>query len=413
MIIRTLMNLKKYLTHTAPVLFCILLIALMVSCDEEEKHLEPLPYQVLDSIYSTTVITFDEALQATTDEFNLTEEQLEPYRNRIKMASMRSRQYNAHVVTYHTTDPHGQPVIASGVIYYPRSGKPRGVIEAISFNKYKDECPSKMLANIGLLQGMAGYIVIMADMIGCGATESMVLPYLYYDNAAKVSADLRVAATELVRNVYGRSMPSWTLLTGFSISASEAWALARYYHFHPELGVEVNEIWLSGGVYSPITVLRHQLQTLYTDFVFIPSCLYSVNHYENLGLNLKEAFRGELSEHYEEWCTGYYSLVTLSERLGPDISQYLNLDFFNDDNADYLRLCTCLERFSIPNDWVPTCPVHIYHGSEDSYVPIACSNNLVSYLRSVGADVDYVVTESGHWENGIQMGADLVQYLYK
>ena len=412
----TLMNLKKYLTHTAPVLLCLSLIGntlLMVSCEDDEERLEPLPYQVLDSIYSTTTISFDEALSAMIEEFGISEEQIDPHRQQAKLASMRSRRYNAHVVTYHTTDPHGQPVLASGVIYFPKSGKPLGVIEAISLNKNKYECPSKHLANIGLMQGMSGYIVIMSDQIGSGATESMLFPYLNNDNIAKVSADLRVAATELVRNIYGCSMPSWTLISGFSLAASGAWALARYYHLHPELGVKVNQIWMSGGAYRPMLVLKHQLQTLYADYAFIPNCLYSVNYYDHLGLNLQEAFRGELREHYEEWCTGYVPLADLSLLLGPDISQYLNLDFFNDDNADYQRLCASIERLGIPNDWVPTCPVHIYHGSEDTYVPIASSDELANYLQSVGADVDYVVTETDHWNNGILMGADLAKYLYK
>lgn len=391
----------------------LILLLLLTACESDEERLEPLPYQVLVSIQSTTEITFDEGLQGLIEQGRMTEEDLAPYKQRLDMAAMRSRRYDAHVVTYHTTDPNGHPVVASGVVYYPKTGKPRGVIEAISFNKNKYQCPSKQLANISLMQGMAGFIVIVSDLIGCGATDEMLIPYFYHDNAAKVSADLRQAATELVRNVYGRQMPAWTLISGISFAASEAWALARYYDKHPELGVKVNQVWISGGAYHPLAVFDYQLQARHTDYVFIPSAICSINHYDSLGLDLRNVFQGELSEHYAEWCTGKKDQDFLKEHLGTDIGQYLNLDFFSEDNEDYQKLHTSVGHFTIPNDWKPTCDVHIYHAANDTYVPIICADELAEYLRSIGAQVDYVVTDSGHWDNGIKMALEMAEFLYK
>lgn len=407
---------KEHITHIINALICLSFLSgvlLTSACKDDEEHLEPLPYQVLDSIISTNVISFDEAVQFGKDRYGLTDEQIEPYRRQINMASMRTRLYNAHVITYHTTDPNGLPIVISGVVYYPKSGKPRGVVEAVSFNSNKQECPSRNLANAELLTGMAGYIVLVSDLIGCGVSESKLFPYFYHNCIAKMLADLRLAATELVRNEYGRSMPNWTLISGFSLSASEAWALARYYHFHPELGVEPNQIWISSGPYYPLEILKYQLNTQYTDNAYIPGAICSTNYYDNLGLDLQEIFRGQLKEHYEEWCMGDLTLLELCNRLGPDITQYLNMDFFNEENNDYQRLLASIERFNIPNDWVPSCPVHVYHGTEDTFVPIFSSDKLVEYLRSVGAEVEYVVTDNGHIENGIDMALDMAEYLYK
>lgn len=404
---------RSQAAHVVIVLSLLTGMFLVQACQDDEEHLESEPYRVLDSILRTEVITFDEALQATLDELGVDDEQIAPYRQRVKMASLRSRVYNAHVINYNTTDVYGRPLVVSGVVYYPKSGKPKGVIEAMSFNKEKQSCPSKRITCYDLLVGMAGYIVLTSDQIGCGTTESMVIPYMNINNVAKVSADLRQAATELVRNVYGRSMPSWTLISGYSSGAAEAWALARYYRLHPELGVQPSQVWIGGGAYDPLAVLKYQLQTQYTDFAFIPNVIYSINHYDNLGLDLHNVFRGELSEHYEEWCTGYMTVTELTKRLGTDISQYLNMDFFNDANEDYRRLCASIEHFIVPNDWIPSCPVHVYHGRDDTYVPIQSSDKLVDYLRSVGADVDYVVTGGNHTDNGIAMTSDLVEFLYK
>ena len=392
------------------VLVCSLFL---VSCHSDEENHEPVPYQVLDTILSVDDINFAEAVQALVDQVGLTEEQIKPYQQKLDMAAMRTRKYKAYTIKYHTTDPNGMPVVASGVVYYPKTGSPKGVIEAVPFNKNKYDCPSKKLANVEMMQGLSGFIVLVPDLIGCGATEAMPVPYLYHDNVAKVCADMRLAATELVWNEYGRKMPAWTMISGISLAASEAWALARYYHFHPEMGVHVNQVWMSGGVYNPLMVLEYQLRTLHTDYAFIPNALYSVNYYNGLGINLKNAFRGELCNHYEEWCTGYMRLFDLSDMLGSDMSQYLNVDFFTDENTEFVKLKQSVAKFTIPNDWVPTCSIHIYHGREDTFVPIASAEELVEYLRSVGAKVDYVVTETGHVDNCIAMGADLVEVLYK
>ncbi|MCR4852252.1 MAG: hypothetical protein K5893_01505 [Prevotella sp.] len=400
-------------------------VPMLLSCQSDEEELEPVPYQKLEAIVSEQDIVFNDVIkilqrEAGTIENVLGKENIdtgdglmEQYSDMLDMAALRARKYKAYTINYHTTDPNGKPIIASGVVYYPKTGSPKGVIEALSTNKDKKLCPSKETVSFEMLVGMTGYIVLVADQIGFGTSESMVIPYLYYDNVAKVCADLRVAATELVRNKYGRSMPSFTLLTGLSLAATQAWSLARYYHLHPELGVGVNQIWICGGPYNSLNVLEHQLQTLYTDYSFMPNALYSLNHYENLGLDLREVFKGELSQHYEEWCTGDIPIYDLTDYLGTDLSEYLNLDFFNDTNPDFLKVKQALKKNDVPNDWVPSCPVHIYHGRKDTYVPLSSSEELVAYLKSVGANVDFVVTETGHVENCIAMESELLKILYK
>ena len=401
--------------HHVLVLACFLLLSCafcLISCESEQEHLKPEPYQVLDSILSTHEVVFKEAVNEMLEDVGLTQDDLKPYKHEIDLAALRARKYKAYVITYHTTDPHGRPVIASGVVYYPKSGRARGVIEAVPFNKNKYKCPSKQLANLEVMQGMAGFIVLVPDLIGCGSTESMLIPYLYIDNITKVSADFRRAATELIRNVYGLPMPEWTMISGISLSASEALALARYYHFHPELGVKVNQLWIAGGAYNPQLVIDSQLRTCHSEYAFFPNVLCSVNHYDGLGLNLKDIFRGELKEHYEEWCTGYMPILDLTKRLGTDLNSYLNVDYFNKENPNYLSLKNSFAKFAVPNDWVPSCEIHIYHGKNDTFVPIECSEQLVEYLKSVGADVHYVETDEGHFETTIIMGVDMVKLLY-
>jgi pimeloyl-ACP methyl ester carboxylesterase len=415
------MDIRLRFAHIARA-FAFLLLALpamtVASCDDGETRLEPVPYQVADSIYPPVELTFNQVKDSLLKKGGLTEgeldeESLRRYSSQIDLAAMRARKYNAHVVTYHTTDPNGHPVIASGVVYYPRTGKPIGVIEALSFNKNKDDCPSRNIANVEVIQGMSGYIVITSDQIGSGSTEDMHFPYLNHDNITRVCADMRAAATELVRNVYGRAMPQYTIVTGFSLAAAEALALACHYDKHPELGVQVNEVWMSGGPYNPLTILDEQLQSRYAEYAFIPNVIYSLNHYEELGLDLSKVFAGELSKHYEDWCTGHFHVHELSYMLGTDVSRYLNMDFFTDTNPEYQRMRAAMQNYVLSIDERPSCTIHLYHGQRDEYVTIKCAEELAAQLRAVGADLDYVVTNDRHAENIMAMAATMFERLYK
>lgn len=411
------MSITERLTINTYILYYLLATAVLASltaCEKEEKeHLEPIAYQVLDSIVSTSSINFDQALVSLYDnELGADEALISKYNSLIKLGKLRSRAYKAYVINYHTTDPNGKPIVASGVVYYPNSGKPLGVLESVPFNKNRDRCPSQQIANLQALLGMKGYIILVPDQIGCGATADIPISYLYSDNAAKVCADFRLAATELVRNIYGYSMPSWTMVYGISLSASAAWALARYYHQHPEVGVRVNQIWMCSGIYKPKEALIHYLKQESTFYACLPNILYSTNYYDQLGINLQNVFRGELSLHYEEWCSGEIGIFELTNRLGEEISQYLNMDFFVDSNPDYQKILQAADRQVIPNDWKPGCPVHIFHSDDDTLAPFASAEELANHLRSLGVEVEFEVTHNGHVDNCAVMTAELAKYLY-
>ena len=100
------------------------------------------------------------------------------------------------------------------------------------------------------------------------------------------------------------------------------------------------------------------------------------------------------------------SVPQLTKMLGKEISSYINFDFFNNNNADYLRLRKVLDNKTIPNDWVPKAKVHLYHSSNDTYVPTECGDELYKYLQSVNADVTYKKFDEGHVYTGILVALD-------
>lgn len=385
----------------------------LIACSDNDGILSPIEPQVLEEVVGTQTVTLQEILDQLYEDFSMTEEQRANTEQNLALMRLIACNMTAHTVRYRTTAPDGSPVTASGVVYYPNRSAPRGVIEAMPINKSKRNCVSRNPLTIEALVGCMGYICIVPDLIGCGASEALPISYMQHENSAVVAADLRRAAAELIRNTYGRQLPSTSYIGGYSLGGGIAWALARHYALHPELGVKVEEVWCGGGAYDPSVAFNSFLNTRYSQYSIVPNIIYSMNYYDHLGLDFTKVFRGDLLEHYQEWCKGDIPLGELTSMLGYDLQTYLQLDFFSPENPKYSWLMEVLKSKAIPNDWKPRARVRLVHSREDTYVPRACTDQLYAYLQSVGADVEYTMLEEDHVMGGILWGQAILQELGK
>ena len=386
----------------------VLFFLMACSGDDELKPVEP---EVLEEVVRTETVTLQQIVDFLYEDFDVTEEQQADIEKNLALLRAVTCPLTAHTVHYRTTDPNGTPVTASGVVYYPKRSVPRGVIEVMPLNKSMGNCVSKNPLTAEAIVGCLGYICIVPDLIGCGASDAMPIGYMQHENSAVVAADLRRAAAELVRNTYGRLMPRTSLVGGYSLGGSIAWALARHYALHPELGITVEEIWCGGGAYNPSVALNAFMTSSYSQYPLLPNIICSMDYYDHLGLDFTKVFQGDLLEHYQEWCTGDISVFELGTLLGYDIGAYLQLDFFSPNNPDYGRLEEVVRSKAVPNDWKPQARVHLVHSREDTYVPRECSDELYAYLKSVGADVEYTLMEEDHVAGGILWGQAILQDL--
>ena len=392
---------------------CLLTLAVLVSfasCSESENppFIEP---QVLEEVVKTETVSLQDVIESFYEGFNVSAEQKAEMERNLAPLRLVACNLTAHTVRYRTTAPDGSAVTASGVVYYPQRSQPRGVFEVMPINKSKRDCASKNPATVEAIMGCMGYVCIVPDLIGCGASEDWPICYMQHENAAVVAADLRRAAAELINNTYGRQLPKNSFVGGYSLGGSIAWALARHYALHPELGVTVDEIWCGGGAYDPSIAIDAFLTTRYSDYPLMPNIIYSMNYYDHLELDFAQVFRGDLLEHYQEWCSGDVPMSELTELLGSDMEAYLRFDLFTPENAGFQRLREVAKAKAVPGDWKPGARVHLLHSSEDTYVPRACSDQLYAYLQSVGADVDYTLLEGDHISGGLAWGQIVLQDL--
>lgn len=392
-------------------LLTLAVLFFLVACSEKDETAPPLEPQALEEVVKTETITLQDIVDRLYEDFNVSAEQQAEFEQNLIPLRLLACNMTAHTVRYRTTAPDGSPVTASGVVYYPKRGVPRGVFEVMPINKSKRDCVSRNPYTIEAIVGTLGYICIIPDLIGCGASDALPISYMQHENSAVVAADLRRAAAELIRDTYERQLPSTSYIGGYSLGASIAWALARHYALHPELGVTIEELWCGGGAYDPSVAIEAFMTTCYSQYAILPNIIYSMDFYDHLGVDFNKVFRGNLLEHYQEWCTGDVPIEELTSLLGYDLETYLQTDFFSPKNPDYYRLMEVVKSKAIPNDWKPQVRVHLVHSREDSYVPRACSDRLYAYLKSVGADAEYTMMEEDHVAGGIHWGQIILQEL--
>lgn len=412
-------------TFTKVVLPALLLMSMLQACEQDESApFEPIEYEKLSGVLFSKTLNLEklstevlkefgaESIESVLREQGIPESEARSIASKMKLYIKLVGDYEVHGITYHTVSPQGEPIVASGVLYYPKSRKPKGVLEVMSWFKSKGECGTVNQHQGEALSGIEGYVCIIADQVGYGSTADRHIDYLNYENVAVVSADMRRAAEEFVYNHYRRKLDENTSIFGYSLGAGGALSLARYYHRHPERGVKVKEVFVGGGAYETSLILEKQFESYYADPVVLPNVICSWNHYENLQLDFSKIFKGKLLENYTHWCYGQLSLPELKKRLGTDLRAYFTEEFLKQEHTHEIQqLMQASQRRKVTIDWRPDCKIYLFHGENDICVPIAASDRIYEELLNVGAEVVYKKYEADHMDAVKFMIVDLWKHL--
>lgn len=393
----------------------LLLLATFSSCNDQygDELYDDIQFEKFDKVLYNKTITLKSTMRDVIRQYEITDEMLAPYRKELELLERLNIKYEVHAVSYHTVTPQGTPTIASGVVYYPLTFKPKGVIEISPTNKSKDSCGSRVCEMAEIIPGMMGYICIVPDLIGCGTTENLPISYLQHDNTAVVSADLRKAAEEFVYSHYKHKIGGKSILFGYSLGGSGIMALAREYQINPSRGVTVEHVFAGGGAYEPQLVVEAQLAADRSDYAIIPNILWSMNFYDNLNLDFSKIFKGDLQENMDSWCNGYVPIAELTRCLGTKISGYVSREFLDNWKTaeEYEPLRKAMLAKTLPFEWIPDAKIHLFHSKEDYYVPTICGDRLYERLKKAGADVEYVKYDEDHVFSCLRMEVDFAKFL--
>ena len=298
---------------------------------------------------------------------------------------------NVYAVTYNT-EFMGEPVVASGLICAPTTP---GTYPILSFqngtNTLHSAAPTADPQNLGYQMieyvASAGYVVIMPDYLGFGASSAMVHPYLHKESTVQAVLDMLRAVAEFDDDVAKDiSVTTDCYLLGYSQGGWATMALLRAIEEEYSSEFTVKAASCGAGPYD----LRH-FNTAVTQLTEYPMPVflgYIANAYTAYDLypnELTDMFNSQYASVIPGLYDGQHSSEQINGQLTTSISGLFTAEYLSGAETDqkYLGIRNALRDNSIYG-WECNVPLLLLHGTADSYVMPAISQSQYDIMIGSG-----------------------------
>ena len=300
--------------------------------------------------------------------------------------------------TYQSVDQHGENVILSGKIYFPKDAKPKAfVIQTHYTILANEEAPSQCdMPDVFLRE--KGYALILPDYLGYGISAERNHPYLHCDLAAQNTIDLYLAAHDFLKKLDRLPENDSLILVGYSQGAQSALATLRLIETkYPQ--IPVKQAFLGSGPYdvartNDVAMRENKVGLQFTIPLLImgTSWAYDLNLDPHYFMNEKTVQRAEKYVFSKTYSAGK---VVLCGKLGPSkkVSKYMTPEGMDKSLPETRKLYDGLIRSSIVHvgetdtilgDWTPKTPMFILHSYQDKGVTFENALSLKLMLETKG-----------------------------
>lgn len=290
-------------------------------------------------------------------------------------------------ITYTTTGPDGASVTASGVVAMPAGTTSYDHLLSIQHGTLDmEEAPSLQLFYYEMMPVVSGHVVVMADYLGYGASQTADRqhPYLHARLTGTACADMIEAAREYLRSKSIAEENDALELFGYS-QGGQATVATQLELESRGWTDRIRKVWAGGGPYDLETLLQAFLNDdgmpdTYPRSGYLPYLIRGMAYGEGLTVSDENLYAPAV---IEEGLNKLFSIRPLSEwhaALGTDITRVLHPDFFAapdfNGNADVQAIVSALRKNSLVNaSTAPQATVSLYHSPQDDFVPYS---NVVS-----------------------------------
>lgn len=290
-------------------------------------------------------------------------------------------------ITYTTTGPDGASVTASGVVAMPSGTTSYDHLLSIQHGTLDmEEAPSLQLFYYEMMPVVSGHVVVMADYLGYGASQTpdRQHPYLHARLTGTACADMIEAAREYLRSKSIAEENDALELLGYS-QGGQATVATQLELESRGWADRIRNVWAGGGPYDLENLLQAFLNddgipAAYPRSGYLPYLIRGMAYGEGLTVSDENLYAPAV---IEEGLNKLFSTRPLSEwhaALGTDITRVLHPDFFAapdfNGNADVQAIVSALRKNSLVNaSALPQATVNLYHSPQDDFVPYS---NVVS-----------------------------------
>jgi pimeloyl-ACP methyl ester carboxylesterase len=327
-----------------------------------------------------------------------------------QLASYIQNGYTAYTITYNTRNADGTKIVASGAIFVPDINSPLPLFNynhGTIFPSQEKQAPSYIGYSYEIIMGKlfagAGYLVVMPDYPGYGASKSAAHPYGSYHEIGTTVIDMLDAVKEFCQKqniiLSGKNFFSgWSEGAAVALGTVQALEKEQRKDFKPTLTVvNAGPYYTSGFVYHVIDA--GQPLTYMNSYAWI---LQSYNAVYRINKPLNYYFTEPAA--------------TDLEKKGPetfiprDPEQLFTKTFIENYKAGHETLLQdALEKNDLWN-WKPESKIVFCHGDRDDYVPLFNSQKAYTAMKEKGADVTLRIFKGQNHSGGI---LDFVKVIYE
>lgn len=381
-------------------LFAIIIGLVFVSCKKNDIPVESENQYFVSSELKTTIST----QQAVTNFSSLSPEA-------AAIAFFIRNEVNVEKLTYKTTF-RGKNIFASGLVCLP---KEPGDYPILSFqngtNTEHSKAPTESYDKdfFPIIESVAslGFIVVVPDYIGFGASKNIPHPYLDAKSSTQSILDMLRATNEYTSSdkilaktnkdlfIFGYSQGGWaTMLLQKSIEK--------------DYSTEFNLIASScgAGPYS-IEYMNNYIidQTEYPMPYFLA---YLLNSYQTLG-SFPNPLTDIIQQPYAGLIPGLFdgtkSGGTINSKLTTKVSDFLTPGYRTGyaTDAKFVSVRSAFLSNSIIA-WNAKTPMKLFHGANDDYIPVGITYKMMADFKTAGVpetQIEQVILPGADHESGV------------
>lgn len=317
-------------------------------------------------------------------------------------------------IVYNTLDPRGNPILASGAIFYPtadldyeRLGTILGVHYTLGANY---EVPSQRMAVTEGLFSLFGYIVVAPDYIGYGSSKDQIHPYYDVNTTGQVCADMLLAAKEYFASI-SRKVSHKVTVMGYSQGGQASLCFLKFVETNPlyQDAFVIDQVFAGGGAYDLIRSYDTFVAKDYSSQpVTIPLLVLGMDYGDSLNLDRSLIFGPYLLAHYHEWILSKnYTTDQVSSWMGETkLTRIMAPEAFDTTNPNTIKFRGALRNNSLivygkVKGWVPRAKITLLHATDDTIVPYENTDSAYKAFASAGCNVRKVdIKGKDHKEAG-------------
>ncbi|QTN19187.1 hypothetical protein HZ989_13320 [Brevundimonas sp. AJA228-03] len=283
----------------------------------------------------------------------------------------------------------GQAIDASALVAVPDTqGPPRGAVLYLRGSDIPRSAapttPNAIWTSEAAVFGGNGFVTIVPDYIGFGASPSPQAFLLTDENVADFRAALTAAQSALA---LGRHTPLF--VTGFSQGGQLSAALHRDLDARPLRGYDLRETVAVAGPHELVGSFAARIEEPLASnpiaMGYVAWAAYTFAWRE--GRPLEEVFAPAYVAQAPRWFGGSMSMQELLGQAPGSITEILRPEFLASIRTDRDFWFNRMVRENETYEWTPRAPFHIILGTADDHVDPAATRILYERARARGGNV--------------------------